>query len=221
MKNTRAIHFWGVGGWSICSCKRYRCGGVAVSPYCYRPCFTLWLHIIDTLNYAMMKQYTGFLSAALLTLIAAPAAAVNKCVNDAGQVVYQANPCPATAKGSELTLQKAPPPSVTSAADAEELKRIQQTAGKMERERKLTEIDREIKVIEDRIVDHRRSLNREMENLQRKKRLANNNLAGATWEQSISDEMTAVSQKYDALIRNDQSRIDLLRTDAERLRQSP
>jgi hypothetical protein len=33
--------------------------------------------------------------------------------------------------------------------------------------------------------------------------------------------MSAVSQKYDALIRNDQSRIDLLRADAERLRQPP
>ena len=168
-----------------------------------------------------MNKYPRLLSVTLLILSAAPAAAVNKCVNDAGQVVYQTAPCPATAKGSELTLQKAPPPSVTSAADAEELKRLQQTAGKMERDRKLTEIEREIKVIEDRIIDHRRSLNREMENLQRKKGLANNNLAGATWEQSISDEMSAVSQRYDALIRNDQSRIDLLRADAERLRQSP
>ncbi len=169
----------------------------------------------------MIKKYTGLLSAVLLTLIAAPASAVNKCVNDAGQVVYQTAPCPATAKGSELTLQKAPSPSVTSTADAEELKRLQQTAGKMEKERKLTEIDREIRQLEGQILDHRRAMNDEMNRLQQRKQLANNNLAGATWEQSISDEMSAVSQKYDALIRNDQSRIDVLRADAERLRQPP
>ena len=173
------------------------------------------------LNQAMMKPYTGLLSAALLALISVPAAAVNKCVNDAGQVVYQTTPCPTTTKGSELTLQKAPPPAATSTADAEELKRLQQTAGKMERDRRLTEIDREIKQLESRIIDHRSALNNEIANLQRKKQSANNNLAGATWEQSISDEMSAVSQKYDALIRNDQSQIDLLRADAERLRQPP
>jgi predicted RNase H-like nuclease (RuvC/YqgF family) len=169
----------------------------------------------------MMKKCTRFLAAALLTVMTAPVIAVNKCVNDAGQVVYQTAPCPATAKGSELTLQKASQPSVTSAVDAEELKRIQQTAGKMERDRKLTEIDREISRLEGQIVDHRSAMNDQIASLQRKKQSANNNLAGATWEQSISDEMSAVSQKYDALIRNDQSRIDVLRADAERLRQTP
>ncbi|MCC8991749.1 MAG: DUF4124 domain-containing protein [Streptococcus sp.] len=173
------------------------------------------------MNHAMMKKCTGLLSAALLTLITTPVAAVNKCVNDAGQVVYQTAPCPATTKGSELNLQKAPPPSATSAADAEELKRLQQTAGKMERDRKLTEIDREIGRLEGQIIEHRSAMSDQIANLQRKKQSANNNLAGSTWEQSISDEMSAVSQKYDALIRNDQSQINLLRADADRLRQTP
>ena len=169
----------------------------------------------------MMKKCTGILATALLTIITAPASAVNKCVNDAGQVVYQTAPCPATAKGSELTLQKAPPPAAASAVDAEELKRLQQTAGKMERDRKLTEIDREIGRLEGQIVNHRSAMSDQIANLQRKKQFANNNLAGATWEQSISDEMSAVSQKYDALIRNDQSQIAVLRADADRLRQTP
>ena len=75
--------------------------------------------------------------------------------------------------------------------------------------------------MEGQIVEHRSAMSDQIANLQRKKQYANNNLAGATWEQSISDEMSAVSQKYDALIRNDQSQIDLLRADAERLRQPP
>ena len=47
----------------------------------------------------------------LLALTLSPAMAINKCVNDAGQVVYQSAPCPASAKGGELTLQKAAPAS--------------------------------------------------------------------------------------------------------------
>ncbi|MCB1769727.1 MAG: DUF4124 domain-containing protein [Candidatus Competibacteraceae bacterium] len=156
----------------------------------------------------------------LLALTLSPAMAVNKCVNDAGQVVYQSAPCPASAKGGELTLQKAAPASAPSPADAEELKRIQQTASALERERRLTEIDREIQRLEGRITDHRSAMDGEMANLRRKKLLANNNLAGATWEQSISEEMNAVTQKYDALIRSDQNRIDQFRNDADRLRKS-
>ncbi len=91
----------------------------------------------------------------------------------------------------------------------------------MEWDRKLTEIGREISRLEGQIVEHRNAMNDEIDNLQRKKQSANNNLAGTTWEQSISDEMSAVSQKYDALIRNDQSQINLLRADADRLRQTP
>lgn len=157
---------------------------------------------------------------ALLALSLSPAMAVNKCVNDAGQVVYQSAPCPATAQGGELTLQKAAPASAPSPADTEELKRIQQTASALERERRLTEIDREIQRLEGRIIDHRSAMDSEMASLRRKKQLANNNLAGATWEQSISEEMNAVAQKYDALIRGEQSRIDRFRNDADRLRQS-
>ncbi len=172
------------------------------------------------LNPVMMKQYTVFLSAVVLTLITAPAAAVNKCVDDAGKVVYQSAPCPATAKGSEITLQKAPPAPVTSPADAEELQRIQQTASAMERERRLKEIDREMGSAEGLIADYRQKMNSELSALQQKKQLANNNLAGATWEQSISAEMSAVTQKYDTLIRNQQTRIERLRADADLLRKT-
>ena len=160
------------------------------------------------------------LSVVLLSLTTWPAMAVNKCVNELGQVVYQNAPCPDATKGSELTLQKAPPTTDATPADAGELKRIQQTASAMERERRLAEIDREIKRLEDRIVGHRSAMDSEMASLRRKKQFASNNLAGATWEQSISDEMNAVAQKYDALIRNDQNQIDFLRKDAERLRKT-
>lgn len=160
------------------------------------------------------------LSVVMLSLTTGPAMAVNKCVNEHGQVVYQSVPCPTTAKGSEITLQKAPPAPVTSPTDAEELKRIQQTASTMERERRLKDIDREIGSAEGLITNYRQAMNNELSALQQKKQLANNNLAGATWEQSISAEMSAVTQKYDTLIRNQQTRIERLRADADSLRKT-
>ena len=172
------------------------------------------------MNHIMIKKYIRLLSAVLLTLMTTSALAVNKCVDDAGKVVYQSTPCPTTSKGSEITLQKAAPAPVVSPADAEELKHIQQTAGAMERERKLKEIDREMGSAEGLIADYRQTMNSELSALQQKKQLAQNNLAGATWEQSISAEMSAVTQKYDTLIRNQQTRIEQLRADADLLRKT-
>ena len=156
-------------------------------------------------------------SVILLSLATAPAWAVNKCVDDAGKVVYQSAPCPATTKGSEIPLQKVPSATVPSPADAEELKRIQQTSNALERERKLKDIDRALGDAEGLIADYRQAMSRELSALQQKKQRAENNLAGATWEQSISAEMNAVTQKYDALIRTEQNRIERLRADADQL----
>jgi len=165
---------------------------------------------------------TGYLLlVALLALLTTPAVAVNKCVDDTGKVAYQSAPCPSAAKGSEITLQKAAPPPVVSPADAEELKRIQQTTGGMERERRLKEINREIGSVENQITDYRQRMSDELSTLQQKKQLASNNLAGATWEQSISAEMSAISQKYDLLIHDEQTQIERLRADADQLRKTP
>jgi len=46
--------------------------------------------------------------------------------------------------------------------------------------------------------------------LSEKKKYATNNLVGATWEQSISFEMSAVTSKYDALIDSAEAKINRL-----------
>ena len=47
--------------------------------------------------------------------------------------------------------------------------------------------------------------------LRAKKTRANNNLAGATWEQSISDEMQAVAAEYDMKLRKATKELDELK----------
>lgn len=83
----------------------------------------------------------------------------------------------------------------------------------------MSEITREISLMEGRVDNYRRAMDSEMNRLRNKKLYANNNLAGATWEQSISDEMNAVASKYDSMIRAAQNRIDQLRNEEDRLRE--
>lgn len=165
------------------------------------------------------------LSTTLFCFFISPALAVNKCVDENGKVSYQNSPCPTNSRESEIAVPKkvdtsTPSASTPASSSEEEVARIQQQANQMERERKLQEIDREISRIEGRIIDYRSEMDNEIAKLKAKKQFANNDLAGATWEQSISTEMAAISQKYDALIRNEQDRISRLRSDADALRKT-
>ena len=67
--------------------------------------------------------------------------------------------------------------------------------------------ERELKdaqALRERLVHDRES---ELEAQRQKKRLANNNLAGATWLQSISAEMQVISDNYAEKIRDVDARI--------------
>lgn len=55
-----------------------------------------------------------------------------------------------------------------------------------------------------------------MAQIRKTKQSAANNLAGATWEESLSKEMSAVAMQYDTDIRSLDNRIDRLREDLKR-----
>lgn len=81
----------------------------------------------------------------------------------------------------------------------------------MELDRRQREIAYAIRDSEQEIDGYRAQMDRELAALQYKKSQANNNLAGATWEQSISTEMQAVSEKYRTKIQIARDRIVDLR----------
>ena len=72
--------------------------------------------------------------------------------------------------------------------------------------------------LERHIADNRTAMEAELNALQQEKMLAKNNLAGATWEQSIPPEMHAVSEKYKIDISIAQGGISHLRRDLSDLR---
>ena len=64
---------------------------------------------------------------------------------------------------------------------------------------------------ENKITQYQQQMHGELSALRNKKRFANNNLAGAQWETSISNEMQAVTTKYNSLISTEQRRLDAQR----------
>jgi hypothetical protein len=153
--------------------------------------------------------------AVLAYFIALPATGeVFKCVED-GKTVFQDRPC--SAAGVAITVTPANrtnvPESEPGKAPAEprSLTKLREHTQSMELERRQREIAYAIRDSEQEIDGYRTQMDRELAALQYKKSQANNNLAGATWEQSISTEMQAVSEKYRTKIQIARDRIVDLR----------
>ena len=83
---------------------------------------------------------------------------------------------------------------------------------------KRVRIERRISRHEATIRNLQRQRDREIAAIRRKARYASNNLAGATWEQSLATEMQALTDRYNSEIGVEQSSIDRLRDDLDRLR---
>lgn len=151
--------------------------------------------------------------------------AINKCIGPDGKISYSDAPCEGRAKRSEVQLQKIPAATpnnqrgdangISSQSREAEMVRV------MKKQRRESDINHEIAMREANIDRFRRQMETELAALRQKKGTANNNYAGATWEQSISTEMTAVASSYDVKIRMEQERLQSLRADAKALTETP
>ncbi len=90
-------------------------------------------------------------------------------------------------------------------------------ADDLERDRLRSKINRNIQEREERIGALRVQMEREISAIQRTKARANNNLAGATWEQSLSTQQEAITKQYDIQIQAEQRAIDRLLEERGRL----
>lgn len=63
-------------------------------------------------------------------------------------------------------------------------------------------------------------MEQELAALRTKKMQANNNLAGATWEQSISTEMSVVVEKYKVQKEADGERLKVMSAELRRLKEA-
>jgi hypothetical protein len=154
----------------------------------------------------------------LLCLALAPAPLLAqtfyKCV-EGGVTTYAERPCGKSSvaigkPAAPLAAPAAAPPvaggmPAAAAAPSQQASRDAQLAT-MARERRIRTLEFEIR-------DAERELENELYALRAKKDYARNNLAGATWEGSISQEMQAVTARWNA-------RIEVLRRDLSEQRAS-
>lgn len=144
---------------------------------------------------------------AITLLFNVPAWAINKCTSQDGRTTFQDAPCQ-QGKGEKIEVRPASgytaAPSAQGSAVTPTAKR-QTEAERIEANIAVSQRDRRIRTIDETLLPNARnnieakqsSCQREMSVVRDRKRAANNNLAGATWEQSLSSEMGAIATRCD------------------------
>lgn len=172
-----------------------------------------------------MKARIFFLAAMSLPALAC---AQFKCTSTDGKVSFQQTPCEVSSKQQPLQLKSSPPqlPNPSRTTDGEPAARKgeggtveQRMVRQMEKDRRVRELDQQISDTEAAINGRNAAMNNELAALRSRKQFANNNLAGATYEQSLSSEMQAVAAKYKAMNDVDVARLQQLRLDVANARQ--
>lgn len=158
--------------------------------------------------------------AVFLTSTVAVAQETYKCKTPGG-MVYQDRPCagvryapaPATAPAAAPIRQAAPPSAAAPAAvpAQTDLERNKAYLAAREKERRTAEQTVEIGRLEESVSASQQARDAELAQLQARKGMANNNLAGATLEQGIATEMQAVNGRYAVDIGYKQDRLKQLR----------
>ncbi|MCT8874154.1 hypothetical protein [Shewanella xiamenensis] len=131
-------------------------------------------------------------------------AAVYKCADGK----YQADPCDETSKPVDLSNVGSVVASGSTAGGVDYGKR-QEISAYIDNQR----ISREITKLESdrkRVIERR---DQRMRDLQNGRRYANNNLAGATWQQSLAQEMAAVAQQADTQVASIDRQIEQLKSE--------
>ncbi len=155
-----------------------------------------------------------------LVMLGAPLAQADiyKCVIG-GKTVFSQTPC---APDAVEVRPKVVQPSAEAMAEQQAVNAsVQAAASAMERDRRMRAIERAIEELDARIVQMEAERDRTIARLRFNRLYANNNLAGATWQQSLAAEMEAVAVQYGTSISAAQEERKLLLEEYARLRDGP
>lgn len=143
---------------------------------------------------------------ALLIASSVAHADVYRC-KSGGKVVFSDLPCESGAKPINVR-PAGGAASQDPARPSTERAKLDEINARLKRK----ELDADIEREERHLETIERDRDTELSQLREKKSYARNNLAGATWEQSISSEMIAVTNKYESKIRAQQRKIDEMKS---------
>ncbi len=136
------------------------------------------------------------------------------CTDTDGKKTFQDKPC--SEQGSVSSEKREYTPQQSS--EAGQVPVNNKLVEELFASNRLREVEREIKKSERAIDNYSNAMTNEVSALRRKKQRANNNLAGAQWETSISNEMTAITNKYSALIETERDKLKRLRDERAELK---
>lgn len=151
-----------------------------------------------------------------LMLASGLACAQYRCTDSAGKLSIQQFPC-APADRQQAVQLKSParsgsePTSQLAGSQSKERSVLR----RFELDRRVRELEQDIRLLTDGISQRNASMDAELDRLKAQKSSANNNLAGATYMQSLSAEMQAVAAKHDAVNKLDVERLRQLKVDLE------
>ncbi|MBF0219911.1 MAG: hypothetical protein HQL49_10350 [Gammaproteobacteria bacterium] len=118
---------------------------------------------------------------------------------------YTQIPCAEDAQQLNFDYQISDENRATSQERVDDLQRVLEQGKKEEKIKALTRMKSSL---HNQLATEQSAMEQELNALKAKKRFAANNAAGAQWEQSISDEMLAVTQKYKVKIEIIRSQMD-------------
>lgn len=127
--------------------------------------------------------------------------AIFKCEVD-GKVSFSQQSCGDSAE--EILVKKSQPPRKQESSSYEATKMY---VAEGERRREIKRLKKDNEDLEFAIDRYERAMDDELQALSRKKQRAANNSAGALWEQSISQEMNAITGKYNGKIQSANAKI--------------
>jgi len=154
----------------------------------------------------LIPSYAAML---LLAISTGANAQVYKCTDERGRPQFSDRPCAENAEQVDVTVQS----SGISHAPQGDFSQVSADIKRRELERRVERIEDEIDALE-------KDLDRKLQMLQVKQSYAANNLAGATFGQSIATEMAATSQDYSARIQRKQDEITRLHQEISELKSS-
>ena len=146
----------------------------------------------------------------LLLVTGTTQAAVYKCEGQDGKLTFSDQPCQ-DAPSEEVTVDYVKPSAEQRLDAAEAAASHQRMAEKLDQQRAERARQARIASIQNSIDRMQAARDRELAALRMQKRTAANNLAGASYLQSISQEMEAVTQRYAADIGAARDRLRELR----------
>lgn len=161
-------------------------------------------------------KFTWVIASAVL--MAMPAWAINKCKGPDGRIVFQDAPC--QGQGEKIEVKPASGPGSARAAamnPALVLSEQKEGAFGANWQRRTYLENRGITDARSALERHQHACQAQQVELSSRKRLANNNVAGATWEQSISTEMQAAATLCDTRSRELRAQLESMERELREL----